>query len=145
MGAPKGNTNAFKHGLYARHYSPEEQAGLRTMTPEDYRAEIAMLRVAVKNIFEIQVRLHAMVKERLQTDQPCDVEALAMISNSLSLAVTALNTTARTYALFNGTDRGIEDAYEKALNGLSIFLDDTHLIESRADLEDMQEILVDEQ
>ena len=35
MGAPKGNTNALKHGLYAKRYSPEETAGLRKMQPED--------------------------------------------------------------------------------------------------------------
>ena len=143
MGAPKGNTNALKHGLYAKHFSPEEQTRLRKMSPEDYRHEIAMMRLAVSNLFQIQIQLHKMVEEALRDKQPCDVEALSKISNSLSLAVTALNTVARTHALFNGTDTSVNDAFEEALNGLSIFLDDTYLSEDRADTDDQDEILVE--
>ena len=143
MGAPKGNTNALKHGLYAKHFSPEEQTRLRKMSPEDYRHEIAMMRLAVSNLFQIQVQLHKMVEEALRDKQSCDVEALSKISNSLSLAVTALNTVARTHALFNGTDTSGNDAFEEALNGLSIFLDDTYLSGPRADTDDQDEILVE--
>jgi hypothetical protein len=143
MPAPKGNTNALKHGLYARHFSPQEQADLRSTSPRDYQFEINMLRVVVKRLFAIQARLHAVVESLLQGDQPCDVDALAKISNSLSLAVTALNTTARTHALLTGTDASVNDAFEQALNSLTIFLDEKNLIESRADLEDQQEITVE--
>jgi len=143
MGAPKGNTNALKHGLYAKHFSPEEQTRLRKMSPEDYRHEIAMMRLAVSNLFQIQVQLHKMVEEALRDKQSCDVEALSKISNSLSLAVTALNTVARTHALLNGTDTSVNDAFEDALNGLSIFLDEPTLSEARVDKEDQEEILVE--
>ena len=70
MGAPKGNTNALKHGLYAKHFSPEEQTRLRKMSPEDYRHEIAMMRLAVSNLFQIQVQLHKMVEEAYATSNP---------------------------------------------------------------------------
>ena len=143
MGAPKGNTNALKHGLYAKHFSPEEQTRLRNMSPEDYRHEINMMRMTVSNMFQIQMQLHKMVEDCLRTNQPCDVEALSKITNSLSLAVTALNTTARTYALFNGTDTSVNDAFEEALNGLSIFLEDKYLIEARTEAEEQEEILVE--
>ena len=141
MAAPKGNTNALKHGLYAKRYSREEQAGLRKMPPEDYRHEIYMMRVAVKNVFEIHSELHKMVERMLEADQPADIVALATITNSLALAVTALNTTARTYALFSGTDSGMEDAYDEALNSLTIFLDDTYLRERNEDVD--EEVLVE--
>jgi hypothetical protein len=143
MGAPKGNTNALKHGLYAKHLSPEEQAGLRCLAPEDFQNEINLMRVAVNRLFGIQAHLHAMVEDLLRTGQPCDVDALAKISNSLSLAVTALNATARTHALFNGADNSINDDFENALNSLSIFIDDKYLIESRADKEDQQDIFTE--
>ncbi len=143
MGAPKGNTNALKHGLYARHFNPQDQAGLRNMTPEDYHYEINLMRVAIQRLFDIQTRLHALVDESLRLNQPCDVEPLSKISNSLSLAMTALSSMARTHALFNGTDTSINDALENALNGMAIFIDNKYLIESRSDAEDQQEVLVE--
>ncbi len=42
MGAPKGNTNALKHGLYAKHYTPAERAELRRMLPDDLQHEMYM-------------------------------------------------------------------------------------------------------
>ncbi|MGA2488639.1 MAG: hypothetical protein ABSF99_00420 [Anaerolineales bacterium] len=143
MAAPKGNTNALKHGLYAKHFSPTEQAGLRSMSPEDYRHEINMLRVAVKNMFQIHSDLKKIVERMLACEQPADVDGLAKITNSLALAVTALNTTARTYALFNGTDTSLNDSIEEAMDSLPVFLDDKYLIESRADEEDLEEVLVE--
>ena len=143
MGAPKGNTNALKHGLYAKHFSPEEQERLRRMSPEDYRHEILMMRVAANNVFEIQVYLHKMVEEAMRTNQPINVEALAQTTNSLALAVTALNTTARTHALFNGTDTTLNDDHDEALNSLPVFLDDQYLIETNADVDERGEILTE--
>ena len=143
MGAPKGNTNALKHGLYAKRYSPEETAGLRKMSPEDYRHEIYMMRVAAKNVFEIQSDLHEM-RERMQdTDQLMYIEGLAKITNSLALAVTALSTMARTYALFSGTDSSLNDPLDEALNSLPIFLDDKYLSESNEDVDGQEEIFVE--
>jgi hypothetical protein len=130
MGAPKGNTNALKHGLYAKHFTMEEQGWLRRMAPNDYRPEIHMMRKAVKNVFEIQVRIHALLDSMPSSNDPKDVEALAKITNSLALAMTALNTTARTQALFSGTDEGLNDPLEEALGSMAIFLDDKYLTET---------------
>lgn len=129
MPAPKGNTNALKHGLYSKHFSAEEQTRLGKMSPEDYRHEINMMRVAIRNVFEIQVRLHKEVEDLMNTGKAYDVEALAKITNSLSLAMTALNTTARTYALFNGSDTNVTDAFDEALDSLAVFLDGKYLNE----------------
>jgi hypothetical protein len=54
---------------------------------------------------------------------------LAKITNSLALVLTALNTTARTYALFSGTDKSLNDPLDEALNSLPIFLEDEYLKE----------------
>ncbi len=143
MPAPKGNTNALKHGLYAKHFSPQEHAGLRNMTPEDYRHEINMLRISITRLFEIQTRLHDNLQGPLGEDQSSDIDAFAKISNSLSLAITALSSLARTYALFHGVDSSVQDALATALNRMTIFIDDKFLIESHSDLEDQQEVLVE--
>ena len=144
MGAPKGNTNALKHGLYAKHFTVEEQGYLRRMAPNDYRPEIHMMRKAVKNVFEIQVRIHALLDSMPSSNDPKDVEALARITNSLALAITALNTTARTQALFSGTDSGLNDPLDEALDSLTIFLDDKYLIETDEEAGD-EEILVNDE
>jgi hypothetical protein len=130
MGAPKGNTNALKHGLYAKHFTVEEQGWLRRMAPNDFQPEILMMRKAVKNVFDIQVRIHALLDTMPSSNDPKDVEALARITNSLAQAMTALNTTARTQALFSGTDEGLNDPLDKALDGMAIFLDDKYLTET---------------
>jgi hypothetical protein len=144
MGAPKGNTNALKHGLYARHFKPRETDALRRLSPRDFRREIDLMRVVVGRLSGIHAQLNEQVRGSLLAGQPCDVDALAKISNSLSLAVTALNTTARTHAILSGADAVVIDAFEVALNSLPIFIDDKHLIECQADKEDQQEILIDE-
>ena len=141
MGAPKGNTNALKHGLYAKHFSPEEQAGLRGSSSKDYSYEINMLRVVVKRLFKIHSALNALLEDLLRSRQPCDVDALSRISNSLSLAVTTLNTTARTHALLTGNDTSVIDAFEQALNSLSVFLDEKYLLERGSDTLGQDEVL----
>jgi hypothetical protein len=143
MGAPKGNTNALKHGLYAKHYSREEQAGLRNMSTEDFRYEIHLMRVTIKNVFEMQAELRMAIICSHGADNTGTIEALAKITNSLALAVTALSTMARTHALINGKDETVNDTLQQALNSLPIFLDEKFRIESKADTEDMEEIVVE--
>ena len=43
-GAPKGNANALKHGLYARFYEPQELPEFRRMPSDDPLQELAALR-----------------------------------------------------------------------------------------------------
>ena len=135
MGAPKGNTNALKHGLYAKHFSQEEQTRLRKMSPEDLRHEIGMMRVAVKNVFDVQVREYERVKSLMNAGQVYDVEPLAKTTNCLAAAVTALNSTLRTYALFNGSDTNVRDALDEALDGMAVFLDGKYLNEPEVMIE----------
>jgi uncharacterized protein YjcR len=144
MGAPKGNTNALKHGLYAKHFTAEEQATLRKMAPDDYQHEIHMMRVAVNNVFEIHAHVRKMMEEAVRNNQQVDVQALAQITNTLSLAMTALNTTARTYALFAGTEPSFNEDFEEALNSLPVFLDDAYLTETNEDADEGEILTGDE-
>jgi len=141
MGAPKGNTNALKHGLYARHFSPEEQAWLRKMSPQDLRHELYMVRKVVDSVYVVQQRICARLDSTPGSSDPEDEDRLARLTNSLAIALTALNTTARTCALFSGVDPTLDDPLDDALRRLPIFLDDRYLAEP--DVPEDDEVLVE--
>lgn len=102
--APKpGNTNALKHGLYARHFTPGEVRDLRKMPMDDLRQEIALLRIVVSRMLA------------LAESEP-DLEAITKLMNSLSTAVTTLNTTIRTHSLLTGNYSPLDEALAGALD-----------------------------
>ncbi len=50
-GAPKGNRNALRHGLYQRWFNPEERQALEEMAGlQGLSGEIAVLRVALARL-----------------------------------------------------------------------------------------------
>jgi hypothetical protein len=51
-GAQPGNKNALKHGFYARSFSNLEDRDLQTVAASDLTSEIAMLRVALRRVFD---------------------------------------------------------------------------------------------
>jgi hypothetical protein len=51
-GAPRGNTNAFKHGFYSSRFRASETAALLTL-PEGLSEEIALLRVCIRRVFDL--------------------------------------------------------------------------------------------
>jgi uncharacterized protein YjcR len=144
MGAPKGNKNALKNGLYAKHFTPEEREGLRKMKPEDSTQEMYVLRVIISDLFEEHIRERERVKKEREAGKEPNLEALTRVDNSLALAVTALNGTKRTHALFNGTDTTSNDAYDEALNSLAIFKKEPYLIEAD-EAEVVEEVWVEEE
>ncbi len=50
-GGQPGNLNAFKHGFYATHYTPEEIGQLEDLNENDVIEEIALLQVLMKRVF----------------------------------------------------------------------------------------------
>ena len=132
MSGTKGNTNALKHGLYARHFTPEERLGLQKMQPEDSMHEMYMLQVVINDLFEQHIQERQHVKKLRQQGQPVDLEPLTRLANSLALTITALNGTKRTQALFKGTNAATNDAFDEALNSLAIFKQAPCLIEADA-------------
>lgn len=51
-GAPYGNKNAYKHGFYARHYTPQEVNDFEEMEPLDVRNEIELTRALMRRVLE---------------------------------------------------------------------------------------------
>ena len=51
-GAPRGNTNALKHGFYSRRFRKSEVADLEVTNATALRDEIAMLRVCLRRMVE---------------------------------------------------------------------------------------------
>jgi hypothetical protein len=102
MPGKRGNTNALKHGLYAKKFRAEEVAALRKMDPSDYKNEIALLRVKILNILD---ELEAASEHEKRMD----------LYDALFNAVGMLNTTARTDALINGDHGQHLTAIEEAL------------------------------
>jgi hypothetical protein len=144
MGAPKGNKNALKNGLYAKHFTPEEREGLRKSKPEDSTQEMYVLKVVIGDLFAEHILEREHVKALREQGKKVDLEALTKVDNSLAMAITALNGTKRTHALFNGTDAPSNDAYDEALNSLEIFKKEPYLIEAKAE-EVVEEVWVEEE
>jgi hypothetical protein len=51
-GAPYGNQNAYKHGFYARHFTPQEVTDFEEMEPLDVLNEIELVRVLMRRVVE---------------------------------------------------------------------------------------------
>ncbi len=119
MGAPKGNRNALKHGLYARHLTPEAIDTLRRISPTDFQQEISIMRVLIKDLFEIHHRLYSQKKP--------DIEAFRMVSNSISLAVSTLHSAVKTFSLIQGQNCSQDNSILEAIRKLPIFFQDDYL------------------
>jgi hypothetical protein len=52
-GAPKGNRNAFKHGLYSKHYTPETLPELKRMPSDNVLMELAALRLTASRALDL--------------------------------------------------------------------------------------------
>jgi hypothetical protein len=143
MGAPRGNANALKHGLYAKHYDPKDRYGIRDISPDDLCQEIHMMRVVVRNLYDQHERMLKRL-ERVSEDRRLEeLEAFTRLTNSFSLAVAALNTTTRSYAILHGRDAALNDAFEQALAALPVFADGDYLLPSGSDPEEDQEVMIE--
>ena len=49
-GAPPKNTNALKHGLYAKHFTPADRENLGKMSPMDSVHEVQLLRLTLEKV-----------------------------------------------------------------------------------------------
>ena len=102
MPAPKGNTNALKHGFYARHISTDELKRLPEIE-EDLSGEINVLRVILDRLLE-------QVKDKTEYSEK-DLETIRTIS-MVSLSIGTL--TSRR-AFLTGKVNGVEQAVEEAV------------------------------
>lgn len=116
MPGTKGNLNALKHGLYAQRFTKPERVSLSKMPMDDLRQEIVMLRVVTDRILK-------RLAEPEEGKPLIETKELSGLVYSLTLAVTTLNTTARTHALLNGTYSPLNDALMEALARIPVFDD----------------------
>ena len=69
-GAQPANTNALRHGLYARHLTPQQQEALvdaHELDPADLRQEIALLRARLAALLEAEPQRFDLLVQGLRT------------------------------------------------------------------------------
>jgi hypothetical protein len=103
-GAPKGNTNALKHGFYSRRFNDSEALELNDLK-SGLIDEIALLRVLIRRVFE-------------KVDEiDDDVENWARMLNTLSIASTRLASLLKTQKNLNdGEGSELSNALIQALS-----------------------------
>ncbi len=95
-GAPKGNKNALKHGLWARRQEVLIPDGTDVLAVRDPSFAIAYLESAIDRIWEKMKRARG--------------EEFARLANALSFASTALFNGHRTIAFLRGGISPVEEA-----------------------------------
>ena len=115
-GAPKGNCNALKHGLYAKHYTEEQKEELRKMGHGDLRHEINAARMIVGDI----LKLHA----SLMSGEKVDIDEITKLDNSACNAIDKVSLCATRYAILNGECEKLNDSLAEALEGIPLHEED---------------------
>ena len=95
-GAPKGNRNALKHGLYA---------GKRQIVEAD-DAQVRKATFAILHLERVIDAIQAKMKE-------ADIDEFTRLANSLSLATTALFNGHRTLSFLTGGMTPMEEALKE--------------------------------
>lgn len=100
-GAPKGNTNALKHGFYSRQFRKQEVDDLsllQSIDLPDLASEISLLRIAISRAFA-QANLAA-------SDPDLPVDWIPYLS-SLGLAATRIATLLKAQKTLDGDQDGV--------------------------------------
>jgi hypothetical protein len=108
-GAPRGNTNALKHGFYARRLKKQDLAGLENCPSDGLQDEIAMLRVFIRRVIELG----------RDTDNLSEAVDLLRV---LCLASTSLNRLIKTQHLLAPAEDEFTAAINQALEELMVEL-----------------------
>jgi hypothetical protein len=110
--APKGNANALKHGLYAKHFKPEEKVELRQMAWNDLLYEILGSRSMAEKAMELANR-------EMAVPAP-DVAKVVALINTWTSAVTSISLAAARYGVLTGENANLNDSLAEALAGLPL-------------------------
>ena len=98
----KGNTNALKHGLYARHYNESKRTQLGEMPPLESLHEIFMLRSTLDDI--------------LSMIEACDDDDRKVrLYNALFLGAQRLSNAMRTHTLLIGDNQELLTSFWEAI------------------------------
>jgi len=105
-GRPEGgqprNQNALKHGLYARHYTADQQQQMQAMPALESLDEIFMLRSTLDRILSL-------------IEDSDDPDRKIKLFNSLYLGSQRLMTAMRTHNLLVGDDKQLLTSFWEAL------------------------------
>ena len=116
MSAPKGNSNALRHGLYAKHYTPEQRKELSQMDYDDLRHEINSARIVASDILKIHYQI--MAGEKVDHDQ------LAKNVGSFCNILERIGLTVARYSILTGSNPGLNDSLAEALATLPMYEDE---------------------
>jgi hypothetical protein len=111
-GAPAGNKNALKHGLYSRAFRSQE---LTEFSASDFSAllgQIGVIRLLVKRVYQ------------LARSEDLDLRDNLAILRALTFAITSINRLVRTRAFLSSNNSGWEAAFHQALEDLTTQIED---------------------
>ena len=110
-GAPPGNRNALKHGLYARRFSSEVKKNLLQWNLADFAAEVLALRVMVD----------ILLGDALSPISDPDMRIKQM--NAMAHATDSIVNAATRHMLFNSDDNPVLKAWFETIHEQVFFLD----------------------
>ena len=100
-GQPR-NTNALKHGLYAKHYTPSDRESLEQMPPMESIHEVHLLRLTLEKVLTM-----------IETCE--DEDRLIKLYNTLYLGSQRLMTAMRTNNILVGDNQEILTSFWEAV------------------------------
>jgi len=110
-GAPRGNSNALKHGFYSRQLKAREASDLDTLQPIGLQDEILVLRVFIRRLME-------------RSSEIVDLPDLLAVLRVLSIATFSLTRLIRTqFWISSSTDDVATLALHKALEEVTAELE----------------------
>jgi hypothetical protein len=113
MAAPKGNHNALKHGLYAKHFTLDETDNIRRMDWKNLLFEIAGCRSMAEKAMALAYRL---------MDQPDpDTDKVVALLNAWNASVRSIALLALRYSTLTGENKAFNDSLAEALAGLPLY------------------------
>lgn len=119
-GGQKGNTNALKHGFYAKRFTSEENKRLDETDSFALEQEIKLLRVCVDRLTE-QLIFEPVMRIDSQGNETQDDYLLKSL-NTLSAMTQSLSTLVRTHYLTRGRGGTVEQTITEALEELRLEL-----------------------
>ena len=102
-GAPRGNKNALKHGLYAKHYIPQSRHDLEGMPPLESLPEIYMLRAQLDDLLTLISNCE-------------DEDRRIKLYNALFTGAHRLTAAMRTHTLLVGKDQELLNTFWEAVD-----------------------------
>ena len=102
MPAPKGNKNALRHGLYARHYTEQQKKDLQNTPPLEAFDEINMLRATIDRLLKL-------------IDQCDDEDRRVKLYNALYTGTQRLLAAMRTHTILVGDNQELLTSFWEAV------------------------------